>query len=695
MRTGRTFLCGLAVVVCYAPLGRAAAHPPIDDWSVAGDRRRTGPESDYFSALQMIGRVTGSRAVVNLVTSANLSAAVQARVRWAETPDDLPASQNVSPVVGTADPWARLELEITGLQPDRKYFYQVQFETTDDPGVWMDMSNIGEFSSQKSAGQSFSFCVLADPHWGAWTVPPGSPRRWTADQCLLRILEDEVFDFCLDLGDSPYPVEVFSAAQALTRYRDYRSAMAEIAHRMPVFLALGNHENEAGFYQRGTNQFPAPLLWNRLCATQYHQKWNTEARLRFIPNPRGDTYPEGGEGAPGYDTAADWGAGTDPWNDGINSNIQNFYAWTWGDALFIVLDPFRYTLVGSVSVTNSPSQWTLGTTQMQWLQDVLTASTARWKFIIAHHQVGGGLIDVGGCPIQDGGTQWAYARGSAVEADRPGTEQALIHQLMLQHGVRFFVYAHDHTFCHSVKDGIHYLCCGRPTCLEPWWAQQGMLDSYGNIVVQGRDKPWIKALYNVLGYTRFRITPDTVTMEWIRTGYSFTINSVYVQYAHRDWYESWLGKTYPVDEALSATVGMVPSDVDAVRTPPEATLSQVFQVPTGDNFYVQPVPVRPEYYTDTQVPIEQGFPLQPRSPNYAVVDTVPEQIYRRVWFYRGDSDDDGDRDLADYGAMQTCCSPQPGSVPPTHRCADMDLDADEDVDADDLAELLSDFPGPT
>jgi len=689
MQTRRTFPCGLAVVAVCALLGPAVAYPLADDPPVAGQRGVTGPEADYFSALGMIGRVTGSHAVLNLVTSANLSATVQARVRWAKQPAALPTSPNVSPVALADRPWATLGLKITGLQPNRKYFYQVQYETSDDPGVWVNVPCIGEFYSQKTSGESFSFCLVADAHWGhAWQVQPGSPQRWTGEQCLRRILEDRDFDFCVDLGDSPYPLTIRSAVEALNRYADWRAIMAGITARMPVFLVLGNHEQEAGFFQRGTDH-PPQYLWNHLSATQYQQKWATEARLRFVPNPRGDTYPQGGEGPPQYDSADDWHAGTDPWNDGTRSHIQNFYAWTWGDALFVVLDPFRYTRVGSCTVPNSPSQWTLGPTQMRWLHDVLAASDARWKFILAHHLVGGGLINIYGQSIQDGGNDWAYGRGSGIEADRPGTEQAIIHRLALQHGVQFFVYAHDHAFCHSVNDGVHYICCGRPTFLNEWWRGEGMRESYGNLLVQGQDKPWTRMLYSVLGYAKFYVTPDLVTMEWIRTGYSFPPAIVPIQQARRDWRESWAGKPYPVVSPISIEVSMVPTDVDGIRTVQGATVTRFFRRPPGRDYYIQPDRVRPEDFANRKVPMDDFQRV------VAAVDTIPEHLYQYTWWYDGDdAGDSGHRDLADYAALQVCYSPESGSVPSTKACACMDLDDDQDVDPRDVAAFMSGFSGP-
>lgn len=639
MLNRREFLAALASTAYGAVLARALGEEllptrPGPPWAVRPaenlpDYRR------FFRTTEMIGRVTDHSAVVNLVTAENLDEGVLARVRWAGSADALPDSPQVSPTFAAGQPLSRLELPIAELQPNQDYVYRVEFASRASPQCWLTMDHLGSFSSQKTSGRSFSFCVVADPHWGEGRyVPLGGPRWWTGEQCLQRILADEPFDFMIDLGDSPQPSRTDSPTEAVARYLQYRDVMAPVTHTMPTYLVLGNHEKEAGFHQKGTDDPEPPPLWNHQSATQYRQKWSAEARLLCIPNPRGDTYPEGGEGAPGYDSLDDWLGEEGPWNDGTRSHLQNFYAWTWGDGLFIVLDPFRYTLVGSITGTNSPSQWTLGPTQLQWLEDVLAGSNATWKFILCHHQVGGGLINAPGHPIEDGGTKRAYGRGSAVEADRPGTEQAIIHNLMLQYGAQFFVYGHDHAFCHSVMDGVHYLCCGRATHLNAWWGRRGMLDSYGSIVNQGQDRPWIEALYNVLGYTKFGVTSSRVTMQWIRTGYSFRNRSTPIEQAERDWRESWVGHQYRVDSPWSVRVTMPPRDVRGVRTVAGAQVPSFFTPPPGVNYYDPPYPVISDH--DSGSPPGSPGPGNSRSPAIpladfpepvAVVDTVPELIY--------------------------------------------------------------------
>ena len=58
---------------------------------------------------------------------------------------------------------------------------------------------------------------------------------------------------------------------------------------------------------------------------------------------------------------------------------QDYYAWTWGDALFVVISPFWTTTTkpyttatgggeGDTTGTDNRWLWTLGQTQFNWLQ---------------------------------------------------------------------------------------------------------------------------------------------------------------------------------------------------------------------------------------------------------------------------------------------------------------------------------------
>lgn len=627
MPSRREFLTALASTASGAVLANifGCSHRKLKPAQLLAPRTLEDPPPgvSFFRTAGMIGRVTGAGAVLNLVTSGNLAEHVLARVRWAGAIDALPSSPHVSPAIAAAESLSRLELPLANLEPNGDYVCRVECARASSPGEWFAASEPGRFRSQKTAGRSFRFCVVADPHWGdARNVLPAGPRWQTGEQCLRQIVEDGPFDFMIDLGDSPQPIGTESAGDAVECYLRYRDVMAPITREMPVYLVLGNHEKEAGFHQRGTDDSNPPQPSNCQSATQYHQMWSAEARLLCIPNPRGDTYLEGGEGAPGYDSRDHWLGPAGPWNEGATrSHLQNFYAWTWGDALLVVLDPFRYTLVGSLTRPNRLSQWTLGATQLQWLQDVLARSNATWKFVLAHHQVGGGLIDRRGRRVVEDAAEAAYGRGSAVEADRLGVEQAIIHGLMRQHGVQFFLYGHDHAFCHSMADGVNYICCGRPTHLSRWWSGKGMLDSYGSILSQPPDAPWVERLHNVLGYTQFEVTPGRVTMRWIRTGYSYRDGEIPIERAKRDWRECWLGRQYPVDSPSRVTVTMPPRRVDGVRTLRGARISDFYQRPFGKDYQRAASGASAESDSPLVVPLDD-FPER-----VAVVDTVPELVY--------------------------------------------------------------------
>ena len=78
---------------------------------------------------------------------------------------------------------------------------------------------------------------------------------------------------------------------------------------------------------------------------------------------------------------------------------EDYYAFTWGDALFVVIDPFWYTMkkpyTGTMGgekndeVVGNRWDWTLGDQQYLWLKHTLESSTAKFKFVFAHHATGG------------------------------------------------------------------------------------------------------------------------------------------------------------------------------------------------------------------------------------------------------------------------------------------------------------------
>ena len=136
------------------------------------------------------------------------------------------------------------------------------------------------------------------------------------------------------------------------------------------------------------------------------------------------------------------------------------------------------------------TDWTLGESQLAWLESTLENSSSRWRFLFIHHTVGGAAGDEANSRYGRGGGQAAMVG-----------EQALVHQLMLDHGVQVFFYGHDHVFTDIVVDGIHYTEPG--SAGAPWKFTQ---------VETGYVQSWPDS-----GYARVNVAPDGLNVEFVST----------------------------------------------------------------------------------------------------------------------------------------------------------------------------------
>ena len=143
---------------------------------------------------------------------------------------------------------------------------------------------------------------------------------------------------------------------------------------------------------------------------------------------------------------------------------QDYYSWTWGDALFVVISPFWTTTTkpyttstggGEGDTTGSGNRWdwTLGLTQFNWLQSILAGSSAKYKFVFSHQIVGGNsassmvdyghggvdsatLVEWGGNDV--GGSPYTWS------TNRSGWGSQPIRQMMEANDVTAFFHGHDH-----------------------------------------------------------------------------------------------------------------------------------------------------------------------------------------------------------------------------------------------------------
>lgn len=337
-------------------------------------------------------------------------------------------------------------LTMQPLLPDTGYVYRLRLRT--DETVFAASPEY-RFHTPRPPGSSFTFTITADSHLD---------ERTNTDlyaTTLRNVLADQP-DFHLDLGDTFMGDKVRALGQPIApMYLAQRYYFGLLCPQAPLFFVTGNHDGECG----GEDPEAVAL------------------RQRYVPNPVTE------------------GAGA-----------ANYYSWTWGDALFIVLDPFTYSRARLRAADENWSR-TLGETQYRWLRQTLEASKARLKFVFIHHLVGG--LDKNG----RGGTEAApcFEWGGrnldgtyAFDEKRPGWGLP-VHQLLVKYGVTAVFHGHDHFYDRQELDGIIYQEVPQPGWLGGERANQTAEYGYkGGVILPSS------------GHLRVRVGPTAATVEYVR-----------------------------------------------------------------------------------------------------------------------------------------------------------------------------------
>ena len=325
------------------------------------------------------------------------------------------------------------------LAAGRRHYYRVRYRR---PGESEFLAR-GErsFQTQRPRGTGFTFTITADPHLDEVTNPG-------LFALAMRNIRADNPDFNVDLGDIFMSDKLSTIIPGLTvnyglvEYRaiTMRNQFAEFAHSAPFFFTLGNHEGEYGYV------FAADRTPER---NSNVGSWNLRARKAYFPTP-----------VPGGIYAASAETRTILGRDEL---LENYYAWEWGDALFVVLDPYNNTLANPNSNPGDNWRWSLGRVQYDWLRQVLAGSRARHKFVFLHNLVGGLASGRGGIEAA-GGYEWGGRNADNSEGfaeKRPGWGLP-IHALLVQHGVSAVFHGHDHFYGYQQLDGVIYQECPQP-----------------------------------------------------------------------------------------------------------------------------------------------------------------------------------------------------------------------------------------
>jgi len=364
-------------------------------------------------------------------------------------------------------PGMPLVKELTGLPPDTACCYRMRFRRQGD--VSFASTTEYSFHTMRAAGSTFVFGMQADPH-----LKDAGTHEQLYEVTLRNVIADSP-DFYLDLGDTflgekLYPETIDGAMQAALLHRPFFDA---VGRHVPVLLVNGNHDGELGWLRNGTPENMACYVAN---ARRYYYP---------VPTP-GGFYSGSTTGDP------DLGRPRDAW-----------YSWQWGDALFIVLDPFWYTSA-KPSQSTGCWEWTLGYEQYTWLRQTLEHSTASFKFVFIHNMFGT-ILGRGGTEYA-GYYEWGgkNADGSwGFDTQRPGWYKP-IHQLLVENHVSVVFHGHDHLYIKQELDGIVYQLVPKPSNSNYTNIADANSFGYTGLVIANS------------GHLRVTVSPSAATVDYVR-----------------------------------------------------------------------------------------------------------------------------------------------------------------------------------
>lgn len=384
------------------------------------------------AAIQHINVIPGSPTMHSIMLNILSPFSASAIIEYAT--DSAAFSQHSAPFTLYAQ--QPFELLIGKLKEATRYYYRIKYQKEGD--ARQTITQIASFSTQAPPGKTFVFGVQGDSH------PERAGKMFNGE--LYNQTIDSVSacnpDFYFMLGDD-FSLDRLMNSNTLDKesveniYRIQRKYWGDMGRNPTMFLVNGNHEQSAKYLLNGSPDNFAVYAAN--------------ARKKYFSLP---------------DTSGIYTGNTTPVQHiGL---LKDYYAFEWGDALFVVIDPYWHS---NIAVDNIPGEqkhdkqrqlWdiTLGDDQYYWLKKTLEKSKAKFKFVFAHHVLGTGRGGVERAKYFEWG---GYNQQQVWEFNRyrPNWEMP-IHQLFVKNNVTIFFQGHDHLFAHQELDGVIYQSVPNP-----------------------------------------------------------------------------------------------------------------------------------------------------------------------------------------------------------------------------------------
>ena len=484
------------------------------------------------------------------------------------------ASPTTAYPTGSANPV--IEITLSGLTANTKYYYRVNYKTLS--GATYVAGNEYSFTTQRAQGSTFSFGVQGDSHPERFNDKMFHAELYRLTMAEIAKRQPDLYfmlgdDFSTEkmvenfklanfganatfpfatygTGNYPYSSylgltkkfdqlttgEVDPAAKGygafLEQRRDYLGLMA---HSTSLFTVSGNHE-QAMYVNLGG-------IFNN------NAVFAASARNKFYPGPTPVTVASfTGMGSNFYsgDTES-FATGASVLNGypGVDGDglLRDYYAFEWGDALFITIDPYWHATspVDTSLYSDAENTWgkSMGDAQYFWLKGMLERNAAaganrkKYVFLFSHHINGSGRGGANNTMVGEWGgngngefaanRQCAGSPGCLVQTNWPKP----IHQLLVDTkdptGSTIFFQAHDHTFARETVDGVVYQSVANPADNSYWsyncsaYAPPSIPSFPAEFPGYGSYNAAQSVVKPGAGYIHVTVSPQLLKLQYIRT----------------------------------------------------------------------------------------------------------------------------------------------------------------------------------
>jgi hypothetical protein len=431
-----------------------------------GEHAKKSPSSDV-AALERLSLILGRPTDQSITVSVLSADGIEGYCEYGITSGHY--SYKTSVVGFTSG--KPIEVLLDQLPIDKQCYYRLRYRKPGDKAFVAGAEH--SFHTQRSPGSTFIYEIQGDSH-------PERPQQYDPELYgqTLRAAAADRPDFYVTIGDD-FSVDKLRDINAETIdkiYLNHRYLLGLVAQSSPLFLVNGNHEQAAACNLDGTSDNVAV--------------WAQTARNRFFPQPAPDGFYTGDMMPVKY-----------------IGPLRDYYAWMWGDALFMVIDPYWHSLQPVDNVfgggAKNRDMWaiTIGDEQYKWLKKTLESSKAKYKFVFTHHVLGTGRGGIENADLFEWGGRnkrgdWEFGQ------KRHGWEMP-IHQLMAKNGVTIVFQGHDHVFVQQQLDGVVYQTLPEPA--DP------------NYTLYNKDAFHTGDVLPNSGRVRVTVAPEKVIVEYIRS----------------------------------------------------------------------------------------------------------------------------------------------------------------------------------